>query len=549
MNGLRTPAPLTVAAALRETPLRQATVAGGASGLERRITSVAVLDVADFDAVRPNQLALVSAYALLEADLAPLVTGLADREASGLGVKLDPYWSTMPDALVRAADSAGLPLLALPTGRFEDLVNPLLSAIVDRQAAVLRTTAVLHRELTEAALRDEGAGSAAEIVSDALGLQVAIFDEDGELLAAAGPGEDWSDRLADAATAVASAGPLAHGGETYLVAPISAMGQRYGTVCARGAAADDAIARAAIVEAAVVTGMQLLCRRHVENVHRQFEQDLLDDLVAGRLTEREARERGERVGWPVRRPYLVLLAARRPPRPGGRGASVDGGLGHDEQATLTRALRGQQFPVRSFPHRGCLACVVHFTRGEDAASVAEAVAGQLARARGMIWAPDELVVAASAPARDIAHLPDAVREASLTLTMSSALRRHGSRVAHFEGLGPARLLAQSRNRERLEAVARKELGGLAETDAPEVSDLLETLAVLLANNMRIVPAARELFFHYNTVRHRLARLRELFGDRLDTSDGQLSLWLSLVALRVAELDADRCRGTQLAAQH
>jgi purine catabolism regulator len=547
MNGRSASAPLTVAAALCYEPLQEARVVAGKSGLSRPVASVAVLDPGDLDAVRRRQLVFVNAYALLGTDVAAIVKGLAAREASGFGVKLDPYWASMPEPLIRSADELELPLLELPPGRFGDIINPLLSAIVDRQAAVLGTTADLHRKLTEGALGDEGVGSAARIVSDALDLDVAIFDDNAELLAAAGTGGEWPDGIAAAALEASAAGPLEHGDEVYLVAPISATGERYGTVCARGAPSDDAVARAAIVEAAVVTGMQLLARRHVEGVHRRFEHDLLEDLVAGRLTAREARERGERVGWPARRPYMALLAARRARRTVASGPPSHEPLCHDDQLAFMRAVRPMGRRVRPFTHEGCIACIVHLTRGDDPAAAAEEVANQLARARGVEWAVEQLVVAASPPMRDIAAVPAAVRHARLTLAMSSALRQRGRRVAHFDGLGPARLLAKSHDRARLEEMARAELGPLAQSEPPELPALLETLAVLLAYNMRIVPAAGELFFHYNSVRHRLGRLRELFGDRLDTPDGQLSLWLAIVALRVTEVDRVTRRSAELVA--
>jgi purine catabolism regulator len=87
-------------------------------------------------------------------------------------------------------------------------------------------------------------------------------------------------------------------------------------------------------------------------------------------------------------------------------------------------------------------------------------------------------------------------------------------------------------------MAHAELAPLGDPAAPGVSDLLETLTVLLAHNMKLAESAYRLFFHYNTVRHRLARLRDVFGDRLNTPEGKLSLWLALVALRIGEFDAE-----------
>jgi DNA-binding PucR family transcriptional regulator len=146
-------------------------------------------------------------------------------------------------------------------------------------------------------------------------------------------------------------------------------------------------------------------------------------------------------------------------------------------------------------------------------------------------------VGVSRPTHDIASLPEAAREARLTLAMSHTLRREQAPLAHFDDLGATRLLAKVGDRRRLLEMARARLEPLADPDDPAAAELLETLAALLAHNLRVAKASDDLFFHYNTVRNRLARLREIYGERLTTPEGQLELWLGIVALRLAEIDA------------
>jgi purine catabolism regulator len=83
------------------------------------------------------------------------------------------------------------------------------------------------------------------------------------------------------------------------------------------------------------------------------------------------------------------------------------------------------------------------------------------------------------------------------------------------------------------SAARELLGPLAERESTRSRELLETLAALLARNMNLSTTAAHMFFHYNTVRHRLARLQELMGDRLETPAGRLALSLSVGAIRLA----------------
>jgi hypothetical protein len=82
-----------------------------------------------------------------------------------------------------------------------------------------------------------------------------------------------------------------------------------------------------------------------------------------------------------------------------------------------------------------------------------------------------------------------------------------------------------------EAVVRRHLGPLAAL-APAVRERLEaTLRAWLDHQGRVDPVAGALAVHPQTVRYRLAQLRELLGEALDRPDERFAL---AVALRLAE---------------
>ena len=61
--------------------------------------------------------------------------------------------------------------------------------------------------------------------------------------------------------------------------------------------------------------------------------------------------------------------------------------------------------------------------------------------------------------------------------------------------------------------------------------MLETLAAWLEHQGEVRPAAQQLHVHTQTVRYRVAQLRELLGDRMATAEGRLELELALRARR------------------
>jgi purine catabolism regulator len=530
--------PLTVASALDEPALSDARVVAGARGLSRRVRTVGVLDVEDLDGVRADELVLSSAYPLLEADLQGLVERLDGASAAALGVKTQGYWEDMPDELAAACESVELPLLEVPAGAFDEIVNPLLTAIADRQAEGLQRAAELHASLTRAVLAEVDLGAVAATVARALGRSTAIVDEHGDILTEAGADTGWvTPAIGARAAALGGVDPVEAGDRACLVAPISALGRQYGAILVLDAAPDEAFVRSAIAEAATVAGMLLVGHRRVEAVHRRFERELLDDLIDRRLVDDDRMlERARRIGWPQRRPYVVLVAGRRRQRTQPLEPVLDPGLGQDVLPEFTRALRGLSFQARTLLRRPGLCVVVHLEEASEARTAAEAAAERLAGAGAVDWVPERLVAGVARPRTTLAELADAFREAALTALTSPHLRNGTATVEHFADLGAGRLAVQTADGTALEAMAADALGPLSDPALAGGDELLETLAVLLDHNMSIADTSAELFFHYNTVRHRLGRLRELLGERLATPAGRTSLALAIAALRVVRAE-------------
>ena len=90
---------------------------------------------------------------------------------------------------------------------------------------------------------------------------------------------------------------------------------------------------------------------------------------------------------------------------------------------------------------------------------------------------------------------------------------------------PALILASSSA--RLERLAARHLGALDDETEASRARLLDTLSAWLGNLGGIAPTADQLDVHPQTVRYRIARLRELLGEQLDDPDARFELQLAL----------------------
>ena len=118
----------------------------------------------------------------------------------------------------------------------------------------------------------------------------------------------------------------------------------------------------------------------------------------------------------------------------------------------------------------------------------------------------------------------------LTLVLDGAIEPPGALVVAAEHqvelvLGADRRLARD--------VAERTLAPLAAETELSRERLGSTLDAWLRHRGRTEAVARALHVHPQTVRYRLARLRELFGARLDDPDTRFELELALRARALA----------------
>ncbi|MEV4259618.1 PucR family transcriptional regulator ligand-binding domain-containing protein, partial [Spirillospora sp. NPDC049652] len=147
---------LPVGEVLEVPALGGARLIAGRAGLGRVVQRLNVMEVPDIlPWVKPNELLLTTGYPLrgTPRGLTGLVGDLDERGVAALAIKPGRYLSEPPPEMVEQADRRGLPLILLPADvGFDDVLNQVLTDILNRQAAVLARTEEVHRALVQTVL-------------------------------------------------------------------------------------------------------------------------------------------------------------------------------------------------------------------------------------------------------------------------------------------------------------------------------------------------------------------------------------------------------------
>jgi PucR family transcriptional regulator, purine catabolism regulatory protein len=524
--------------ALAVPALAGARVVAGAAGLGRVVRSANVMEVPDIlPWVKPHELLFTTGYPLRESPDAwvGLVAALDDRGLAGLGVKLHRYVDALSEAMLAEAERRAFPVVELPREiGFADVLTQVLTRVLDHHAAALERSEEVHRGLLTVVFEGGGLGELAREAARLLDAPVFVTTPDGRVLAEAGDGvaaartggcfdpsgrfrtERFGGRIVDGCAAVAvAAGRVDHG--RIVAVPVGRALD----------AGDVTVLERAATVAALIVSKQLA----VSAVEGKYRGDFLRDVLAGRAGERErVVAHCESLGWAVDRPLVVVVAELDPDGHGVPPSDLELRPVQERFAAAWQTVvrgRDPHAPVVGFTQE--VVALLGVPRGGDPDRAVRGIVREVSGDGGGGRRPFSTGV--SRVVSDPSGLPAAYEQARRAVVVGRQVHGPGA-VAHFDGLGSFRVLSMVADPAELRGFVRETLRELARDDDPELVDLRRTLQVLLDHNLNVARAARELHFHYNTLRYRIGKLERILGPF--TEDAALRLDLAL-ALKVLQM--------------
>lgn len=543
-NGWAAVSGISVAEVLALSSLRTARLVAGASGLHRLVRRLNVMEVPDvLPWVKADELILTTGYPLRKtpSSLTGLVAALDDRGLAAFAIKLARYIDDLPLEMLAEADRRGFPVILLPDDvGFDDILNQVLTEILNKQAAALAHSDEVHRAIIATVLAggglDEVTAKAAALLTRA---EVVAVGSEGAILASAGPEDE---RIAVLTELVGAHLPTRGvvelaGGGTAVVVPIVAGDFEHGWLVAARRDAAHAPDTVTILErAAAVAALTITQKLAVTAVETRYQSDLVRDLVEGRLDDLDrVLDQARWFGWNVQASLVLTVTtvqAVRDQSPRSRrddlerfaaawrsaleslvaGAAVV--VVSDQVVTLLPASQSETEPSPS-------------AQDESVPAAADLIASVGARVAGhRQGVPQPASTGISRAVASLSDLPAAYSQARRAAQVGLQTGAPGA-VTCFDSLGVLRLLSLIPDSGELRSYLSEVLGPLVPGGNAEHTDLLETLRVLLEANLNVAEAARCLHFHYNTLRYRINKLERLLGPFMTDPTVRLNVQLAL----------------------
>jgi sugar diacid utilization regulator len=329
----------------------------------------------------------------------------------------------------------------------------------------------------------------------------------------------------------------ADGEFTVLVSPVNVGGEELGWVMAipflRPINEGESLA---LEYAATIFGLECIKQQAIFEVQARSKADLIDDLLAGRLSaalDRRARELGLDFEAPIVCIYIDIDNFSR---------YIET---HQLAEKSVQSIKARIYQKLDLLIKSTNSVSFIGTKSDSfivfwnllsveplvwKASVRK-IAGDLQNWIKDIYPQLSVSVAISGVYSGSSAMLTALNETQRVLELYQNMGRTNS-IFFTEEIGADQILLQLPDNHKPQAFIETTLAPLLEYDKNNHTDLLATLATYCAHNRSIPETAKALTTHANTVRYRIERINELLGDALKDSEGFFNIELALRLLRL-----------------
>jgi purine catabolism regulator len=499
---------ITIREALQLPDMVQTRLVAGASGLDRLIRWVTIVEVLeDVTRLQEGEFLITTGFGLAEDEqkLARFIPSLVERKLSGVALHTGFYLREIPPAWIEMADRHGLPLIEIPVEmNFSTVTKAILQPIVNRQFETLAYSQAIHDRMIDAALSKGGLPAIAAELANLTGGSVTLVDALG--FEAIQQGEK----------------PAAGKTSTQTV-PIRANREYYGSLSlTKPKHMWKELDQVALQHAATLCALEYVKERAVAATEWRLKGDFVEELFSGRsMSDAELETRSRMLGYPLTGSHLI--AALKIAAPG----DMDTASLNHACITLFKRLsdrHNRSYLLRERPQHLLLVLP------DDAKSVT--LLEQLTKQWLKLHPDAPLHVGISSPRTKLSALSEAADEAVFALQVYPLLAKAPALLRYADMQGYQFLFPYHRQQETLRALWQPQLDRLIQYDQKHNQQLLETLDVYLRHNGNGLKTAQALYIHRHTLKYRLQHIQEKTGCDLEEAHQRWQLQLALMARRL-----------------
>lgn len=503
-------------------------IIAGEKGIHREVNTVSVMDAPDiYNWLKGGEFLITTAYIMRDdpMQIKDLIIKINKSGASALGIKLHRFIGELPREVIDIANELDFPLISIPIEfSFVDVINPVLSQVVNKQARKLLYSHKIHKSFTELAISGEGLGKIIETLSNIINKKVIYIDS-------------FFDNRYSSELDHRSIEELK---TTFKPYDIVIENKTYGYIIILEE--DSTLGeydRIAMEHASTVLKLEiqkLISNKQIETGYRD---EFIQDLIMNNIKSlEEILNRSKLYDWNFDDGNLVTIF------------DIDN-------------LKSQYLNIKDKKHSRSL----ENTRENILAFIRKKVKTYFSNAVYTKFS-DSIVFIIRPTCKELEKFKDSLekfcnkirkeifKKFNFTITVGIGSYQESPQDIHisyseakksikfgrsiysndstvfYENLGVYRLFEDLSNTEAMKEFCSSYLGKLIEYDKENNTEFLTSLEYLVKNDWNLKATAKEIFIHYNTMKYRFNKIAEILDVNLKESENKLSIAVALKLLQM-----------------
>ncbi len=548
---------ISVREALELPELQSLEVVAGENGLDREISDVTVLEVPDpVHWLKGGELLLTTFYGIRENEAAQV--GLMEKVAPTIaGICFNPGTGTnLTPEIISTADRLALPLLRMPGDMpYAKVIRAILQDILNRRAYLLSRSTDINSMLINNILNGAEAKEVVSTLARLVKNPVALLDASLNLVAEDPYYEGGLEYFRKGMPALLTFDVFYNAqtpGEhpNYALVTIDDRPVRIAvkTVMIKSSVYGyltvweilnqfDEVDKYAIAHASTAVALDFIQNINLAEQRQKMMNELCRDLLSGEyVSEESLLKQGEMYGLNLAGLNVVIVV--KPITAGGAGAD------HYRRPGSCLQIDEAVIAIRKQIESKSTDCLVSCNEGEVIIAVAAGEDGERKKkVLGMVREVDPLckryfgkekyMISVGGFISNFNILSQSYSQARSALKIVGHLSG-GKKTVFFDELGIYRLLSEMPHTPEVRNYMEMVLPGIDHVD----KNILETLEAFIECQKSFSAAGKMLFVHPNTVKYRINKAREMWGDDVVLDNNCLDTLVALKLNKIFSRDLD-----------
>ncbi len=156
------------------------TVLAGHKGLDKNISTITVMDAPDiYNWMKGDEFLITSGYPFKDCPekFADLILKLKAKNITALGIKINRFIKKLPTIVIETSDKVNLPIINIPDHySFSDIINPGLTTLVNNQYNELVKYEKIHNEFIKIGIYNTGINNVLKLLQKFINKDIIYYD-------------------------------------------------------------------------------------------------------------------------------------------------------------------------------------------------------------------------------------------------------------------------------------------------------------------------------------------------------------------------------------